>query len=308
VARVSTRDAIVNMRGATAMDRLVFAYLAITGLFALIFGGRLGLGIAIVHALACVAVLALGRWQPRKGFVGFLRASYGVALCPAFYAELAILNRFFTERFFDGLMQDWDAIVFGGQPSMDLSVWLPWLPFSEVLHLGYFAYYAIVPAALIGAYATRGFDALARVAFGVTAAFFVSYMIFAVFPVAGPRYEFVRIGGEISDGALYGLVHSILEGGSSKGTAFPSSHIAASLVAVLGAGREDARWFWLLIIPELALALGTVYGRFHYGVDALAGVAVALAVWLATPALFRALERGQPGRQPDTQAGRQPGA
>lgn len=281
-------------RPATAMDRLVLGYLVITALIALVFGGRAGVGIAIVHLLACLAVFALGPWQPRTGFMGFLRAAYGVAICPLFYAELATLNRFFTERFFDGMMQDWDAALFGGQPSMDLSVWLPWLPFSETLHLAYFAYYAIVPAALIGAYATRGVDALARAAFGVAAAFFVCYLIFAVFPVAGPRYEFVRIGGEISDGTFYQLVHSLLEGGSSKGTAFPSSHIAASLAAVLGAAREDIRWFWLLLIPEISLALGTVYGRFHYGVDALAGLAVAIGVWLITPALFRALERRQP--------------
>ena len=283
----------------TPMDRGVLIYLALTAIVAVAFGGSTGLLIAGIHVVGSAAVLVLGRWHPRRGFLGFLRASYGVLICPALYAELATLNRFFTERFFDGLAQEWDAALFAGQPSMYLSEWWPWLPFSEVLHLGYFAYYAVVPAALIGAYVTRGYDALARASFGVAAAFFLCYLIFAVFPVAGPRYEFVRIGGEISEGTLYGLVHSILESGSSEGTAFPSSHIAASLAAVLGAAREDARWFWLLIIPEIALALGTVYGRFHYAIDAVAGLALALAVWALTPAAFRVLG----GRQPAAELG-----
>ncbi len=270
------------------------AYFALTGFVAAILGGPAGIAIGVAHAVAAFGVSRLAAWQPRSGFPGFLRASYGVLISPALYAELAILNRLATDRFFDRMVQGWDAAVFGGQPSMTLSAAVPWVPLSETLHFGYFVYYAIVPAALIGVYKTRGFDALHRTSVAVAAAFFTSYLIFMMFPVAGPRYEFERIGGEISDGRVYGLVHTILEGGSSKGTAFPSSHIAASLAAVLAAGREDVRWFWLLIVPETALMIGTVYGRFHYGVDALAGLALAVAVWAATARLEGAPGTGQP--------------
>ncbi|WP_428277401.1 phosphatase PAP2 family protein [Candidatus Palauibacter sp.] len=119
---------------------------------------------------------------------------------------------------------------------------------------------------------------------------------FHVLPVAGPRYEFVQIGGEIGEGTLFGIVHGILETGSSKGTAFPSSHIAASLAGVVAAGREDRRWFRLLLVPELALTAGTVYGRFHYAVDALAGILLGLLVCAVLRALegARAAEGGQP--------------
>ncbi|WP_420633361.1 phosphatase PAP2 family protein [Candidatus Palauibacter sp.] len=264
-----------------AIDRLAIGYFGVTGLVALLFGGLPGAGITTAHALIIFGIIRLASSDPRAGLRGVIRASYAVLLTPALYAELAVLNRFVTQRYFDTTVQGWDAAMFGGQPSMELSTLLPWLPFSEVLHLGYFAYYAIVPAALIGVYRTRGFDALHRTACAVTGAFFVSYLIFTFFPVAGPRYEFVRIGGEIGDGTLYRLVHGILETGSSKGTAFPSSHIAASLAAVVAAGREDARWFWLLIVPEIALTIGTVYGRFHYAADALVGALLALAVCLA---------------------------
>lgn len=281
-------------RAVLPIDRLVLAYLLVTGVVAALLGGGTGIVIAGAHALAGLAIWRLAAWQPRTGLAGFMRAAYAVLFSPALYIELGTLNRFITDRFFDQTVQGWDAAVFGGQPSMDLSAALPWLPLSETLHLGYFLYYAIVPAALVGVYRTRGFHALSRTAFAVAAAFFVSYLIFMTFPVAGPRYEFPRIGGDISEGRLYGLVHAILEDGSSKGTAFPSSHIAASLAAVLAAGREDARWFWLLIVPETALALGTVYGRFHYAVDALAGVALALAVCMAASRLGGTPSAGQP--------------
>ncbi len=281
-----------------AIDRLALGYLALTGLFALALGGRAGLWIAVLHASAAVGVSALSRFTPRTGLRGFARASYPVLVTPALYAELATLNRFLTERYFDDAVQVWERAVFGGQPSIELSAALPWLPLSEALHLGYVAYYAIVPLALIGVYRTRGFEALHRTAFAVAGAFFLSYLIFAVFPVAGPRYEFAPIGGRIADGTVYGVVHAILESGSSKGTAFPSSHIAASLAAVLAAGREDARWLWLLIVPEAALALGTVYGRFHYALDAVAGLLLGLMAWAVSPRAVAALSRGNPEPRP----------
>ena len=285
-------------RGLLAIDRLAIVYFAATGLVGVAFGGLPGVVLAAAHAAIVFGIIRLASWHPAAGWRRFLRVSYAVALTPPLYAELAMLNRFFSERFFDATVQRWDAAIFGMQPSMEMSALLPWLPLSEVLHLGYFFYYAIVPVALYGVYRTRGIDALHRTAVAVAAAFFGCYLIFAFFPVAGPRYEFVPIGGVIGDGTLYGIVHGILETGSSKGTAFPSSHIAASLAGVIAAGREDARWFWLLLVPEIALTLGTVYGRFHYGVDALAGIAVALAVGLAVRRVGGVPEPGNPRPHP----------
>ena len=282
------------------VDRLAMAYFGCTGLVSLAFGGLPGAGIAAAHAIAVFGITRLAVWHPRGGVAAIARAAYAVLLTPLLYAELSVLNRFFTQRYFDATVQAWDAAVFGGQPSIGLSALFPWLPFSEVLHLGYFGYYAIIPAAILGVFATRGLGAMQRTALAVAAAFFVSYLIFMFFPVAGPRYEFAQIGGEIGEGTLFGIVHGILEAGSSKGTAFPSSHIAASLAGVVAAGREDRRWFWLLLIPELSLTAGTVYGRFHYATDALAGILLGLLVCAVLRAAdsrargARAAEGGQP--------------
>ena len=70
----------------------------------------------------------------------------------------------------------------------------------------------------------------------------------------------------------------------------------SSLAAVVAAGREDARWFWLLIVPEIALTLGTVYGRFHYATDALGGIIVALAVCAAARRVGATAARATRGR------------
>lgn len=272
-----------------AIDRLTAGYLGLTGLYALFFGGSAGAVIAGVHLVVVVAIGLARWWTPQRGFAAFARVAYPTMLMPFMYRELARLNRFITQQTFDGVIQGWESAVFGYQPSVDWSAMAPWLPLSESLHLGYMSYYLLMPLALGAAFFAGGRRGAHRAAFTLMAAFYACYAFFIAFPVAGPRYEFARIGGPLADGSLYAVVHDILESGSSKGTAFPSSHVAASLAVVLAAAREDRRWLWAFMVPEVALIVGTVYGRFHYAIDALVGLGVGVGVWLAAPALMRLL-------------------
>ncbi len=288
--------------GLLAIDRVFLLYLGMTGVLAVLGGGVLGFGLGAAHAVAVLAVLGLARRPlPRNAGWRWLRLVYPVAATPfLLYPELRFLNRVITERLFDPTVQAWEQALFGRQLSMTFHEWLPDFTFSELLHLGYMSYYLLVPIALVGVYVTRGDAALHRAAFATAVVFLFSYFIFTLFPVAGPRYDFPAIGGEVAGGTFYQIVHTLLEAGSARGTAFPSSHIAASGVAVLAAGREDRRWSWTLMLPQITLALGTVYGRFHYGVDALAGAALMLVIWLAAPVLVERF-----GRQPDRSLGYQ---
>ena len=62
---------------------------------------------------------------------------------------------------------------------------------------------------------------------------------------------------------------------------FPSGHAAEALAAallVLDAPPLAIGW---MFFSALAVSAGTVFGRYHYALDALAGWGVALAVWLA---------------------------
>jgi membrane-associated phospholipid phosphatase len=60
---------------------------------------------------------------------------------------------------------------------------------------------------------------------------------------------------------------------------FPSVHLAATLYLLLFDWRHGRRRFWVYLLPCVVLWWSTMYLRFHYFVDLLAGVAVALAGW-----------------------------
>lgn len=276
--------------GLLTVDVLTAAYLAATAIIALLSRTETGLWLALLHLLGIGGVLALGRLpRPAGTLACFLRIAYPVAVTPLFYMELATLNQLLFPGYFDPAVQAWEEALFGVQLSVKASDWIPNRWFSEVLHLGYVSYYLVVPAALISAWRAAGKEGLERVAFTTAFGFFLCYLCFAVFPVAGPRYDFAKITGPPSDGVIFGIVHSILESGSSKGTAFPSSHVAATCSAWLSAGAINRRTFWILAPFAVSLTLGTVYGRFHYGIDMAAGLVWALTAFFAAPPLIRRL-------------------
>lgn len=269
--------------GRLAADRVLVAYLCVTGVLAAVSGTVTGRWLAAIHLLVAglLFVVTGSRRRPRSRTLQFLRGFYPVAVTPIFYAELSVLDQLFRAGFLDAVVRGWEMTLFHVELSLELSRWLPYLGLSELLHLGYFCYYLIIPGLALWVYVTRGPEALQRVTLTIALAFYFCYVCFMVFPVAGPRYLLPGLSGPPGRGAIHGLVHHVLDSASSKGTAFPSSHVAASLSALLATWREERAAFWTGLFPVSFLVLGTVYGRFHYGVDAAAGILVAGLAWWA---------------------------
>lgn len=111
--------------------------------------------------------------------------------------------------------------------------------------------------------------------------FYLCYVAFLFFPVAGPRYAFDAAHNAATEIWPARLTQWVLDRGDSWGAAFPSSHVAAAVVAAICALR-----YWrplgLALAPfTIGLVLSVVYGQFHYAVDALAGLVVAFAVLMS---------------------------
>lgn len=257
-----------------------------------------------LFALAHLAAVAVGfgfgplratwnalvaRWPRTVSAIGDL---YPVVLVPALYTELPALNlSVWNGRYFDPLIQRIEEAIFGLQPSFSFARALPFLPLSETLHAAYLSYYVIifVPPLLIWWFS--GTNALRRAVFTLMLTFLVHYLFFIYFPVSGPRYLFPSPGGVLADGPVYQLTHRILESGSSRGAAYPSSHVGVSLTQTLIAWR----WLRPLSIPlgilTTGLALGAIYGGFHYAIDAISGALLGILMVACAPYLYARLER-----------------
>jgi membrane-associated phospholipid phosphatase len=112
----------------------------------------------------------------------------------------------------------------------------------------------------------------------VMTVFVLCYLMFLFFPVAGPYYLFTRPPVWFTDNLPARVVYSTLASGSSYGAAFPSSHVAATVAAALAAYRGSRPLGLALAVPTILLTVGVVYCQMHYGVDAVAGLAIGAGV------------------------------
>ncbi|MGI8818093.1 MAG: phosphatase PAP2 family protein [Gemmatimonadales bacterium] len=264
-----------------AVDVLLLAYLAIVSLVAVLRAPTAPecWWLLVAHALVVLLVYLVTR--PGLGPVGrTIREIYPLLLLPALYSELDILNSF-PVGVHDPLVRQWEMLLFGGQISRDWWQTVPSRFWSTVFHSAYLSYYLIISAPALY-FAWRGdLQAVRRFVLVVIATFVICYLVFIFFPVAGPYYEFPRPASWFTDNLPARLTYEALAGGSSYGAAFPSSHVAAAVAASLAAWRASRRLGLILLVPTLLLTVGVVYCQMHYGVDALAGLAVGTAVtWL----------------------------
>ena len=257
-------------------------YLGVTAAFL----GAAGHGaLAILH----LGVITVAAWTVRAR--GTAARAIGDLLplvaAPLLYAEIPSLIQTIGGGYHDALIQRWEAFVFGGEPAHTFAARFPFVGLSEVLHLGYLAYYPAIFAPAILLFARNERRALAETVAAVSLTCLVCWILFALWPVEGPRYLWSVAG--VPEGPARRLVVALLERGSSRGAAFPSSHMAVSVAQVVLAIRWQPRLAPLLAAIALLVGLGAVYGGFHYGVDMLAGTALGAALgtavvwWFGTP-------------------------
>jgi hypothetical protein len=265
----------------TPLDRLTLAYVAVPTLaLALSFRDGPIPGwpfVLLAQALTVVCVLLAPRAR-RAGRLGRVVGDvYPLLLLPGLYGEIGIftLHRGVVH---DAVIQDLEVLVFGSQVSVEWIRAMPNVLLSWVLHLSYLAYYPILAAPPIVLWAMGRRDAARLAVLGIMTAFYLHYAFFLLFPVAGPRYFFPLAHNAATAVWPARFTQQMLNGADSWGAAFPSSHVAASLVAT-GMAWKGWRPLGLMLLPAtIGLTLGVVYGQFHYGIDALTGLATGTAI------------------------------
>jgi len=201
-----------------------------------------------------------------------------ILLIPLLYWELPFLSQLLGQGYGDGWVRLLEGKVFPGDPSANMAGEYPWPFLSEGLHLAYLSYYPLIVLPPLFLWIKGSRSLFRESVFRLSLTFTICFVIYVLFPVEGPRYGGVPPVG-IPAGDVRGWVLAILESGSARGSAFPSSHVA---VAVTQSLFLLTRWKWVgigALCLSIGLGVGAVYGGFHYGVDALAGAALAFVLF-----------------------------
>jgi membrane-associated phospholipid phosphatase len=272
------------------IDRWTLAYLAFATV-ALLWPWRArppqATAILAGYALLAGVALSAPALRRRGGSAGFLGEFYALLAAVGLYTAIGLVNRAAGVSH-DGVVQAWEQAMSGGQPSREWIRAAPWPWLSRVLHAGYLSYYFILAGAPLALWLSGRREGARRVTLAMMATFYICYAIFLVFPVAGPRYFFSPAANAATGTAIARLTHRLLDAGAAWGTAFPSSHVAVSLVAAGTAMREWRPLGAVLLVAASLLTLGTVYGQLHYAVDAVAGACLAAVVVAVSRGIMRA--------------------
>lgn len=143
------------------------------------------------------------------------------------------------------------------------------------LEFAYLMVYATLPLAVGLVYLEGGVARMERLLFPLVLACLSTYALFPYFPSEPPRTVFPGELFPSYQGAFRRLNWWIVEGGGIHTSVFPSGHVAAAFAsafgfrrAVPGARKTSA----VLCLMAASIFVATVYGRYHYLVDALAGL------------------------------------
>ena len=226
-----------------------------------------------------------------------------MVLITATFKELSYLIPLIHPRDFDAELAAIDYRLFGAHPT----VWLErftWPAITEVLQIVYVTYYFL--PVILGAvlWRKRWFERYKFWVFIVALGFYVSYLGYILVPATGPRFlpaikdaqTFPLTGVWLFTSLRETLDHA--EGITRD--CFPSGHTELTLLVLYYARRFHRRTFWLLLPVGSALIFSTVYLRYHYIIDVIAGAATAVIVILIARPLYRLLSQGPGagGREP----------
>ena len=303
------------------IDYVTQGYILVVGTLVFFFhdqsvpGWRLLIG---AHALLLFLVhqLVSSRGRGRGGDVlDFLRHFYPVILYAAFYRESGMLSQMFVEGHLDPVIIRWEQALFGFQPSMEFMAALPWLPVSELFYASYFSYYVMIAGVGLALFLRRR-EAFFHYVSVLSFVFYVCYLIYIFLPVIGPRLFSRSLGGftlpadvqalvapdllafppQVTRGPFFRIMALIYDVFEAPGAALPSSHVAASICTVWFSFRYRLRIRHAHLVMVVLLCLSTIYCRYHYVIDVMAGlVTVAVLLPLGNFLFNRYHEPQEPG-------------
>ena len=278
-------------------EAINFTALAVLSILTALLQGRLEDPSAMLLGYAGLAVMvlvmaALARRGDRlPAPLALLVDFYPAAFLPLLFNTLEPLIAAIAARRggpLDALLIGADRALFG----VDVTVWMerfvhPRL--NDLFHVFYATYYffALTLGLILWA---RDRPTARRYVFAIVACYYVSYAGYFLVPALGPRfaqasaYTVSLVSTPISRTIADGI--NVLE--KTKLDVFPSGHTMIAVAVLILAWKRARDTFGYFLFFGAGLIVSTVYCRYHYVVDVIAGAALA---FLTVPLAERGYDR-----------------
>jgi membrane-associated phospholipid phosphatase len=244
-----------------------------------------------LHAFAVALIVLLAALSHRSSTLRFLHDWYPLVLPIVTFEEVALLSRHVRPGWRDDFFIKLEIRLFPVAPTVWLGKRASWW-LTEILQSGYFSYFVLLIIVGGALYARADKAPFYGVMAASTLSYLLCYVIFIVFPTQGPAHTLAALHTEpLPGGPFHALVNFIQRHAGVHGNAFPSSHVAAAVVAVFYAWRYAPELGALLTPFLVLLCVAAVYDRYHYVSDVVGGIVVGLVaiglIWKFSTAFTR---------------------
>ena len=269
-------------------EHLIFSYLIFLAIFILVFREMIAFWgwLLFVQAVAAVILLTLISIQKNRPPSQLWAAVRNWLPLPYILFGYKMIHYLINDDRNPGFMLirdrwliDADRWLFVTDPTVWLErVTYPWL--TELLQIFYATNYFLPLILVLALYLKKERLPFQKTVFAITLGYILSYLGYFVIPAIGPRFTifhrvplegiFIR---EWLENAIYCL-HSCPR------DCFPSGHTEIPLITLWLTFRFRRKLFYIYLPIVIGLISSTVYLRYHYVIDVIAGVALAGVVIL----------------------------
>lgn len=238
--------------------------------------------LVLVLVVPLLLVLAYGEARVNREIFSVMRDWLPLGLTLVAYREMDLFSGIPRDFQLELRWLEWDRhLLYGAglQRGIEsLGVIAP-----AFLELCYLLVYAVGPFAVAVVYFQHRREIANRVVFLYLLGTLLAYALFPYFPSDPPRTVF---GGSDMPNIVTPLRRFnlwIVGGYGIHSSVFPSAHVSSAFSAgwaLLLYVRERKRYGIGMLIYAASVAIATVYGRYHYAADAVAGLGISLVALL----------------------------
>jgi membrane-associated phospholipid phosphatase len=276
-----------------AVDKVILAYFTFTTILIVGWWSQIpdALELFSWHTIGVALVIFEVKRPNRTTWV--FRNWYPLPYVASCYKEMALLIQPIRHTDSDQWLADLDFRFWHAHPT----VWLERVQTPVLTEFLQLMYTLFVPAVLLIAvllWKQGKIREFQYYAFLIAVGFLVSYVGYLIVPARGPRFLLKDLQHIPLQGLwLFHAMQNTLDRlESAHYDCFPSGHTEMTILAWWGSRMVAKRLFRIYLAYTPLIIFATVYLRYHYTVDLLAGVIVATALIVSAPALYQTLSKG----------------
>jgi len=240
-------------------------------------------------ALVILLLAALDRRTTGSRLSGFLHAFIPIICVIMIFNSLGDIIPFIRRQYYDEVLIRIDYLLFAAHPT----VWMErfnntW--FTALFQLAYISYYGMPIAVCTLLFIKDKQEEFETAVFTIILCFYLSYLGYLLFPAVGPRFTLNDLQTtDLQSGPMTLWIRQTLDSlEHNKTDAFPSGHTAVALVSLFCAWRYRQKALFRVLAPAVSvLIVSTVYLRYHYVIDVIAGMLLAVLTIFISPWMRR---------------------